>query len=176
MKYLLLILPFTIALSCNSVKKNMNSKDSITKIVTTCPEDGICSFKTTSNKSFKILKDEFNSTYPSIKDGDNLLLEFQYERNKIPNVADSGYIEQVFIELNTNDIPENLVDENLQNVKLSFARLCFCRGQTGYYKITEGNLNIEKINDKIFNLNLEFTCNEVPQVITKINETFTIEY
>jgi hypothetical protein len=50
---------------------------------------------------------------------------------------------------------------------MHFGRFCFCRGQTGYYKVEEGKLNLKKTNDTIA-LNLDFTITKVPQIIKTI--------
>lgn len=166
-------MPLIVALSCNTTKKASDNKETVE--LTQCPKDGKCNFSISTNTDLKILEDEFNNRYPKITSGDNVLLKFQYERDKIPDVADSGYIEEIYIEINPNDIPTMLKDEELQKIKLLFARLCFCRGQTGYYKITKGMISFEEHDSKSYRMNLQFTCDEVPQIIMQISETFNIE-
>ena len=48
-----------------------------------------------------------------------------------------------------------------------FGRYCFCRGQTGLYRVKKGNLQIVSLNDNI-HFNLDFTIDEVPQIIKNI--------
>jgi hypothetical protein len=102
-----------------------------------------------------------------------LVLKFKYEKNTELNVADSHYIEEVYIELD----PENLLKEavHLKGEKLLFARLCFCRGQTGYYRITYGNLSIQKIEDTTYQIHFQFKIDVVPQVITSISQIFSLK-
>jgi hypothetical protein len=51
-----------------------------------------------------------------------------------------------------------------------FGRFCFCKGQTGYYKVEQGTLNlIYKKN--VVDFTLDFTVTKVPQIIKSIKAT-----
>ena len=93
--------------------------------------------------------------------------------DEIPNTMDSSYREILYLELNPKALEIEKEGVNLQDVKLLFARLCFCKGQTGYYKITEGKLKISQVQDNTYHLYLEFNTSEVPQILHKISETFS---
>lgn len=173
MKYIIILSVFLFQQSCKTSQTSTMNKDFSTP-KTLCPEEGVCTFEVLQNKSLKVLKDDFGATYPEISDGKYILLKFEYSKNKIPNTADSGYRELIYIELNPNNLEVELKDNQLKNVKLTFARLCYCKGQTGYYIIDKGNLSIKKISENTFNLSLQFSTDEVPQIITQINETFEI--
>lgn len=176
----LLLAVFMIALTQCKPKekaiKNANTLKSSSKMMTikNCPEDGVCTFKVEPYKSIRIAKDEFGNTYPEFPIGKQTLLTFEYKRNPLEGVADSNYRELIILEVDNN--PENLSlkDSNLQNVKATFARLCFCRGATGYYPIKEGDLQLTKTADNQYKLSFSFKINEVPQVIESINETFSL--
>ena len=172
MKYLYILITCFLAFSCNSNQKVLAAKDA-DEITIYCPKDGICTFEILKSRSLKILKDEFDNLYPEISDGDNIILKFEYKRNEIPNTVDGHYSELIYVELNSNKLIIELENSKLQEVNLLFARLCFCRGQTGYYKVKKGKLAISKENDK-YQFNLEFKIDEVPQIITSINQTFTL--
>ena len=172
MRYLYILFICFIISSCNAKQKVLTVNE-IGKTTIYCPEDGICKFEVLNEKSLKILKDEFGNLYPEVFDGDKIILKFQYKRKETPNTMDSSYSELIYVELNLNNLIVELENSQLQEVKLLFARLCFCRGQTGYYKVKNGKLSISKENDK-YRFNLEFKVNEVPQVITSINELFNL--
>ena len=171
MRYLYILICFLIS-SCNAKQKVLIVKE-VDKTISFCPDDGVCTFEVLQNKSLSILKDEFRNLYPKISDGDNIILKFEYKRNEIPNTVDGHYSELIYVELNSNKLIIELENSKLQEVNLLFARLCFCRGQTGYYKVKKGKLSISKENDK-YQFNLEFKIDEVPQIITSINQTFTL--
>lgn len=172
MRYLYVMIICFLMPSCNAKQKVLTVKE-VDKITSFCPDDGVCTFEILENKSLKILQDEFGNLYPEISEGNNIILKFQYKRNEIPNAVDSSYSELIYVELDPNNLILDLDNSQLQNVKLLFARLCYCKGQTGYYKVKNGILSISKENDK-YQINLEFKVNEVPQVITSINEYFSL--
>lgn len=78
--------------------------------------------------------------------------------------------------MNNDNLEVNLKDSELEKVNLLFGRLCFCRGQSGYYKITRGDLKVTKTNaNNEFLLTLNFKTDDVPQIITEISEKFVID-
>lgn len=173
MKYLYILISCFLAFSCSAKQKVLTIKET-DKTTTYCPEDGVCTFEVLKNKSLKILKDEFGNLYPEIYEGDNIILKFEYKRNEIPNTMDSSYRELIYVEL----IPDNLIIElensKLQETNLLFARLCYCRGQTGYYKVKNGKLTIIREGDS-YQFDLEFIVDEIPQIITSINKSFILK-
>ena len=160
--------------SCASKQKTTVVDD--VKINTSpCPEDGVCDFEVLFNQSFTIEKDGIGALYPKISAGNKTVLKFEYKRNEIPNTVDGQYSELIYLELDPDQLEIDLKDESLKNVKALFARLCFCRGQTGYYKINQGELSIKKLPDNQYHLKITFKVSEVPQVISNIEEVIYIK-
>lgn len=157
-----------------SANRNIKEEKIIKSSKSLCPEDGVCTFEVLKNKSFKIKKDEFGLSYFNLIDSDKIVLKFQYKRNEIPNTQDGGYVEEIFIEIDENTESIELKDSNLKNVNATFARLCFCRGQTGYYPIKYGNLSIKKLKDNYYILKIDFKIDMVPQVMNTIEKTFSL--
>ena len=168
-----IILSFFI-LSCAS---KQNSVTNYKGIISTkkCPDDGICTLEIIPNQSLKIEKDGIGSLYPKISKGDKTLIKFEYKRNEIPNTVDGNYSEIIFLELDSNKLETELENYNLKNAKALFARLCFCRGQTGYYPLSNGKLSIKKLDKKEYHLKFSFKVKEVPQLVTIIDEVFTLK-
>ncbi|MGB5418674.1 MAG: hypothetical protein WBN21_07590, partial [Algibacter sp.] len=81
--------------------------------------------------------------------------------------------EEIFIELDQ----ENLQFETTELIdkKLFFARWCYCKGQTGYYKINQGKLTVTKIDNSNYDVHLVFKIDEVPQIINEIKHTFKLD-
>ncbi|XCF05894.1 hypothetical protein ABI125_14395 [Tamlana crocina] len=168
--YLLILLVFT--LSCKSENTAVTQKNSeLNSIV--CPENGVCAFKVLQNKSLAIKTDGLGDLFLETVEGKKLVLKFEYSKNHDKKLEDGSYREEVFLELNPNDL--KIETKDLVNQKLYFARWCYCKGETGYYKIKEGLLKVEKLNDGSFQLYLSFKIDEVPQVVTQINETFSLQ-
>lgn len=170
-----LLTPFLICII--SCKSNQTSDVNLQKTAITviCPEDGTCDFEVLQNKNLKISKDEFGSSYQTIVDGDHIILKFIYQRDEIPNTSDSGYREEILLQLNPDQLVIDLKDLELKQVNLHFGRFCFCRGQTGIYEIINGQLSIIKTTSGNYLLNLEFKTSEAPQIITKIAEEFSLK-
>jgi hypothetical protein len=172
MRHLHLLIVCFIIISCNAKQKTLLKNEKV-NTSTICPQDGVCTFEVLQNKSLKLLKDGIGKLYPDISYGDKIILKFEYKRNEIQNAVDDNYSELIYVELNPNNLNIELENSDLQEVKLLFARLCFCRGQTGYYKVKKGSLSITKKNEN-YQFKLEFKIDEVPQIITSINKFFVL--
>lgn len=172
MKYLWLFFILVFLFSCKS-KQSILVENTNTHVSANCPEDGRCSFEIFQNKDLHFLKDNLGMLYPEIVNGNQLVLKFKYEKNTDLKAVDGHYIEEVFIELD----PKNLLKETTQfkSEKLLFSRLCFCRGQTGYYQIRNGNLSLQRIKGNAYQISLHFKIDEVPQVITTFTEIFSLK-
>jgi hypothetical protein len=149
-------------------------KTNLKTINSTCPSDGVCSLEVLQNTSLEIKQDEIGALYPVLTEGTSTILKFEYKRNEIANTQDGQYSELIYAELPQNIKNIQLNNTDLSTVKLLFARLCFCRGQTGYYKVSNGELEIQKNVDGTFNFKLHFKIDEVPQVITFIDTSFSL--
>ena len=103
------------------------------------------------------------------------LLKYSYIKKPLENTQDSNYTELIYAELDQTIKEISLTNENLQKVKLYFGRLCYCKGETGYYEIKEGTFNLSKITEDSLNITIEFNIAEVPQIISKIDETISLK-
>ena len=172
MKYLLSLL-FLIIMSCKSTK-NMTSDFVVDTAILTnainCPENGECTIELLPNTSLEFKTDEFGNTYPLIAEGNKTIFKYIYTRNPIPNTQDSNYSEIVFAELDSIISEKTFINETLQDAKLHFGRLCFCKGETGYYPIKNGEFKISKSSKNDLKIDFNFKILEVPQVISAINE------
>ncbi|SEA72441.1 hypothetical protein [Bizionia paragorgiae] len=170
----LTVLMILIVFSCHSTKKTSNNEHSKVMITNQqCPKDGVCSLEVLRKKSITVKTDEFGNSYTEITENDHSsLLVFEYKRNSIEGVQDDNYQEFVYIELASKTENLSIKDSNLQDAKVTFVRLCFCKGQTGAYKVNSGKLNITKMDTSNYQLEMTFKVNEVPQVINAISTTF----
>jgi hypothetical protein len=135
-----------------------------------CPENGECTIELLPNTSLEFKTDEFGNTYPLIAEGNKTIFKYIYTRNPIPNTQDSNYSEIVFAELDSIISEKTFINETLQDAKLHFGRLCFCKGETGYYPIKNGEFKISKSSKNDLKIDFNFKILEVPQVISAINE------
>ena len=175
MKNLLLLLIILFS----SCKSSQNLSFTLNEVVTleteNCPDNGICTIELIPNKSLVFKQDDFGNSYPIITEGDKTIFKYTYTRNPIPNTQDSNYTEIIYAELDKTISEINLHDSQLQNLKLYFGRLCFCKGETGYYPIKNGEFKISKTGRNAINIDFKFIIKEVPQIISEINETISLK-
>lgn len=168
----LLPLLFLIIVSCKSA---FMVNEAILINAANCPENGTCTIELLPNKSLEFKKDEFGNSYPVISEGNKTIFKYTYTKNPIPNTQDSNYTEHVFAELDSTISAKTLTNEALQNIKLHFGRLCYCKGETGYYPIKNGNFKISKSSKKSFKIEFNFKIDEVPQIISELKEIVCVK-
>lgn len=175
----LFILFLLLTVSCKTPQKstqnNSGLSETVSVIITDCPEDGFCALELIPNKSIEFKTDEFGNMYPIISDGTKTLLKYSFVKKPIPNTADSDYQEIVYAELKGEISEFNLTNETLQKVKLTYGRLCFCKGENGYFPIKNGAFSITKNGDNAVNIHLDFSVKKVPKLITELNETVSLK-
>ncbi|AMC11132.1 hypothetical protein Lupro_07655 [Lutibacter profundi] len=171
------ILPIIIILfiSCKPTQKTYQVNEPIIVSAENCPNNGVCFLELIPNKSLIFMEDEFGNLYPVISEGEKTILKYTYKKNPVSKTQDSNYTEIVYAELDKTISELSLNNKNLQTIKLHFGRLCYCKGETGYYPIKNGIFKIVKIDRKTMKINFEFTINKVPQIISKINETIYLK-
>lgn len=177
MRKLLIIPILTLITACNCQKKVSDKSSEIKKdeIVTnsTCPSDGKCTIEVIKNKSLEVKSDEFGSNYYTLTDNMNTsVVLYRYNRNVEEGLQDANYKEEIIFEINNNEKQLSFSDRDLQKTKMIFGRICFCRGQTGYYKVQSGKLFLENQKEEI-KLELNFKITEVPQIINSLNYTIS---
>lgn len=147
-------------------KKNLNKIN-----ITNCPEEGTCTFEVLKNKSLEIKTDGIGAQYPRVNEGKQTVLKFEYKKDDDPRIADDGYSEIIYAEIESTTKNLDLKDDKLSLAKVLFGRLCFCRGQTGYYPVEKGHFEIKTHKDETmtFSFNLENT--KVPQILKEISVT-----
>ncbi len=135
-----------------------------------CPEGGDCVFEVKKNATLLIKQDEFGKYYPEITKGNKLVIKYQFTRDKIENTQDGDYTEYVYLEIDPNEKQIILQDKDLQNVKMLFGRICYCKGSSGYFPVTSGKLFLFNNKNKL-DIKTTFEVEKIPQIINKINET-----
>jgi len=169
----LIIILFTSCKPCQKLNFAINN-DFFVKTLD-CPENGNCSVELISNKSIEFKQDDFGSSYPVISEGNKTILKYTYSKTPILNTQDSNYTELIYAELNKEISEMELTGKELQNIKLHFGRLCFCKGETGYYAVNNGKFKITKTSKNSIKIALDFKISEVPQIISKIEETISLK-
>lgn len=168
-------------ISCKPTQnKNSKSKEeainmeTISQNIENCLENSTCTLEIIPNKTIEFKKDKFGIGYPIINEGNKILLKYTFNKNTDKNLQDGFYTEIVYAELNSIE-NTSLLDKDLQQIKLYFGRLCYCKGETGYFPIEEGLFSIKQLSEKEFNIDINFTVSQVPQIISSINQTISLK-
>lgn len=164
MRKIAILLVFFSVMSCNC-KKATTQKTTVS-ITSECPKDGTCTVQLIKNKSIVVKKDEFGSIFYTLEDSDSKnVVQYTYKKTVKGDLQDANYREEIIFELNNQTDNLTLSDAALESTQLLFGRFCFCRGQTGNYKINQGNLTVTDGNV----IDLNFKTNEVPQIISHVS-------
>ncbi|PCH53701.1 MAG: hypothetical protein COC22_01900 [Flavobacteriaceae bacterium] len=162
--------------SCKSTQNlNFTLNEIIFTKIVNCPENGDCTVELIPNKFLEFKKDDIGALYPVITEGEKTILKYTYKKKPALNTQDSNYTEIVYAELNKTITEISLSSKELQTIKLYFGRLCYCKGETGYYPIKNGNFEIEKAGKNTVKIEFDFNIKEVPQIISKISETISLK-
>ncbi len=166
----LLLLPLAFGLTfCNCQKTAVTNNPVVA--INSCPDDGKCTVEIYRNKQIEIKTDDLGSVYYQTTDSpETSVIVYQYNLNVPKDVQDGNYREEVIFEIKNSDEKIELTGTALQQTKMLFGRFCFCKGQTGYYKVDDGMLTLNQENS-IIDFNLEFTITKVPQIIKSIQTT-----
>lgn len=172
MKTLLLFSLSLFLNSCSCKKSTVDNQETImtktTALQSDCPTDGKCTVAIFPNKSMNIQTDGTGAIYNQLIDSkETSVVLYQYNRDVPEGLQDANYREEIIFEIKNSDTNRVASGNDLQQTKMLFGRFCFCRGQTGYYKVTHGNLNLTQ-KDKSVSFNLNFTITEVPQITKTI--------
>lgn len=175
MKNILSIIIIVFASCKPSQNVNLTVREAVFTKTANCPDNGKCSIELIPNKSLGFHKNATGISYPIISEGEKTILKYTYKRNPIPNTQDSNYTEIVYAELGKTITEISLTGKELQTIKLYFGRLCFCKGETGYYPIKNGEFKLKKLDKNSIKIDFEFKISEVPQIISKISETISLK-
>jgi len=168
MKFTFFSLAILVLFSC--VPKKMATKTDLpVQKANTCFENGDCTVEILKNAEILIKKDDTGQLYVEIMPGVKNVFRYSYTRKKLEGIADSGYQEIVLFEFISGEINLHLQDKNLQEAKLIFGRLCYCKGESGYFRISSGDLKLVS-KGKSVKVDLKFQA-MVPQIIHELKET-----
>ncbi len=173
-------------MGCKSFKKETSQekiiameKEGMTKVNHTspgnCPDDGTCMWSVMSDTNLILKEDTIGARYPVFeKEVGTHTIKFEYDRTVEKGLADGGYKEVIYFHIPATTTSITLKDEALQDVGLTYGRLCFCRGATGHYPITKGALKLDKTTEG-YKVTLSFENGKVPQLINNLEETIAMD-
>jgi len=168
----ILLLLFMFALSGCVTQKPILSEPVTKQIVQS--ENTTTNYTLTPNSQLEIFKDNLKETAIKLVKGNKIVIKIEAIRKSPKNVADAGYREVLYLEVpnkKSHIITDNLADSNIQ---IWFARYCFCRDYLGFYKIADGNLELE-LKPKTLKIKSEIKFNNLPQVLKFIDQKLVLK-
>jgi len=162
-----LFIMLLIMASCGSKKSTTVLSASLTSA---CPKDGDCKVEVFDRKGMVPKTTETGGLHYELEESTSKkVVKYTYNRKVKGDIQDASYREEIVFEISDNNDQSVFTDESLQDTQLLFGRFCYCKGQTGYYKIDSGSLRISKNPEsKTTEVDLSFKSKKVPQVIEKI--------
>ncbi|MDV7186324.1 hypothetical protein R3X25_03440 [Lutibacter sp. TH_r2] len=180
-KLLIYLAAILLIMSCKPVQKTtainqeeLIDMETISQNIEDCMENSTCTLEIIPNKTIEFKKDKFNIGYPVINNGNKILLKYTFSKNTEKSLKDGSYTEIVYAELSSIE-NMTLINQDLQQIKLYFGRLCYCKGETGYFPIEKGSFSIARLSENKFNFDINFTITQVPQIISSINQTISLK-
>jgi len=167
---IILIFSFIIC-GCASQKKPL-SKTFSKKIEAT--ENTSITYVLTPNSKLEPYKDAQKNTFIKTVIGNNIVIKIEAIKKSDKNIADGNYREVLYFEIPNKKQDIKMGDLKNHAIKMWFARFCFCRDYIGFYKITDGNLNI-KLSKKALKIKATIKFNNLPQVLNFIDQNLPIK-
>jgi len=177
MKYLCLFFLVLLVVGCKSSQINtsleeLNEKHTV--LLSNCIDNAVCNIELIPKSNLLIKEDEFKNTYIEFEKGNNTIIKYQLKKNELPNTADSHYSEIIYLEIDNYNKSLYLKSEDLQQVKMIYGRLCYCKGSSGYFKVNKGSLKLILSKNKL-SLNANFNVENIPQIVSQINEKISLQ-
>ena len=108
-----------------------------------CPPDVECSAEILMNKTMVLKEDTIGQLYIQLEDKEGThVIKHAYIKKSRPGIADDGYSEIVYFEIDNQTKRLNLQGKELKKHKLIVQKGCFCT-DAGYELITDGQLNVK---------------------------------
>lgn len=168
-KILILTLIAVFTFGCANSKKANKEQMKEKVIASICSEKGVCTPQIFKNQQLQINIDETGALYYRLSENKNTsVISYEYKKHADSTLVDNHYSETILLEIDNNTTQLDLKDKNLQNVKMLFDKQCFCRGQAGVHKITNGHLIFTKENE-LNNIQLSFEIQGIDQKLRAIH-------
>ncbi len=158
----LIALLLVLIWSCGATKNAAQPTSAI--LTSDCPKQARCSLTLLAGKTMAIQSESTGLRYNLVDQPGTTVIIYKYDKIVKGNLQDAGYREEIVFEYD-GTLPLSLADAQLQNVKMLFGRFCYCKGQTGYYAVRNGQLLIGDDGKA----QLHFNVSEVPQIIKDIS-------
>jgi hypothetical protein len=173
------VIAFMVLISLNACKSGQNSNSDVnengtksdTGFVATrasCPEAGSCNVEMKEGMSFSMAEDGTGAMYPKYDKGNGVVV-FTYTEKGPEGTADGDYSESIQFNIPTFGETLSLSNEDLKSVNLLFNKQCFCRGEAGFFPITNGTLDLSRNNKGVLQFKLTYDIKERTHKLNSIS-------
>lgn len=176
------LLAMGLVLSCTPVKRTLADTPQVDlnqskfKINNYCPIEGDCKVNRLKNVSLVVSEvvdgNRGEMSYELVPSDDTDVVIYTYNKAVDDVLMDGFYREEIIFEVPKENVRLVLEHRNLQDLKMLFGRFCYCKGETGYYKVKRGTANV-KYSDSRIRAHVDIQVLDVPQLIKKVN--FTVD-
>ena len=135
-----------------SLTKFVSNKTLQTK---NCNDKATCTVEVLKNKNYTLEMDSMGKMVPKIIDGDYTVIKYTYKLIFPKGVSD-GFESETLHFIVSDTMKKDLLNKELQNIKLIYGKNCFCRDIQGFYKVDVGSFSMDSSQ-----ITINFT---VPQV------------
>jgi len=168
---------FLLIIGCKSGKINtllekLDEKN--TAVLSNCFDNAVCTIEIIPNSNLMIKEDAFKNTYIEMEDGVNTIIKYQFKKNELPNTADGQYSEFLYLEIDNYNKRLHLKNEELQQVKMIYGKLCYCKGSSGFFKVKNGTLELILSKNKL-SLVTNFNVENIQQMVSQLNENILLK-
>lgn len=120
-----------------------------------------------------------NGTFIEVESGNKLVFEYRYSTEGRPEIADDELTEVLYFELEPNTENFSINEENFEVTSTFLGKFCFC-GRTGYFQVTSGEINGEKIGDLQWKVSLDVDAfiaaeNDTPEMTFQASASGTFK-
>ncbi|MBL4746342.1 MAG: hypothetical protein JKY08_08225 [Flavobacteriaceae bacterium] len=170
MKIFLSSVLICLSFSCTPQKNILKLSKEIHQVSQTQLTNGRSTISIIPHKKAVLKKDAFNIGYVALEESKGSLFKFEFIKKVPGNLADAHYSEIIYIDFPENFSEINTIDLPLVATQILFGRFCYCKGQTGFYKVENSDFTAKMITKNRLKLALKFQIKQVPHLISELKE------
>ena len=80
----------------------------------------------------------------------------------------------MYLEIDNYNKKIHLKNEELQQVKMIYGKLCYCKGSSGFFKVKNGDLELTLSKNKL-SLVTNFNVENIQQMVSQLNENILLK-
>ncbi|UZO80383.1 hypothetical protein NBT05_15675 [Aquimarina sp. ERC-38] len=111
-----------------------------------------------TDSQIKIPSQNSDSFIATIESGNKLVFEYTFDSPSDPQIADSGFSEEIIFEIESDMEEFSLNNESLEDINAFYRATCFCSNIQSV-RITEGTISGKKLNATSWEIQIDVKIN-----------------